>query len=98
MKSVRYVAVLGLVAVCFAILGRLFYLDSYYYSHAPRQADVASGIICPINVHHGTTVYLSVEQWRWFESPISVTLNGVVFLASACGAYVLNRRWKLMGP
>jgi hypothetical protein len=96
-KVIRYIAVLGLVGICFGILGRLFYLDWYYYCYAPRKSDAIHGLVYPANVHHGTTVYLTAQQWRWFESPTNECVCVVAFAASAFGAYALNRRWRVFG-
>jgi hypothetical protein len=77
------------------ILCRLIYLDGYYHNHAPRREDTTSGAVVPVHVYHGTTVYLTAEQWLWFDSPTSMAVQSVVFLGAGTIAVVLNRRWKV---
>lgn len=96
MKALRFVLVLGLLGIPLGILGRLIYLDGYYYSSAPRVRDAATGAVVPVQVHHGTTVFLTNEQWRLFESPTAVNVQIVAFLLGAAAAFVLNRRWKIL--
>ena len=83
-----------LMGISFGILGRLIYLDAYYYDHAPRRQDSASGAVVPVHVHHGTTVYLTSAQSMWFTSPTSMAVQIVVFLGAGAIAVALNRRWK----
>ena len=97
MKALRYVMLLGLLGVPFGILGRMIYLDSYYYQSAPRAPDLVRGAVVPVNVHHGTTVFVTSEEWRRFESPTAVAVQCTAFLLGAAAASVLNRRWKLLG-
>jgi hypothetical protein len=94
-KVARYIVVIGLIAVCFGILGRFLYLDWYYYGHAPRKADVVQGHVFPAHVNHSTTVYLTAEQWRWFQSSTASVTFAVLFLIAAAGASVLNRKWRV---
>jgi hypothetical protein len=95
MKTIRYIVVLGLLGICFGILGCLFYLDWYFYNHSPRQADAAHGFVFPATVHHGATVYLTAEQWRLFQSPTSSFIWYGLFMVAAVTAYLLNRRWRV---
>jgi hypothetical protein len=96
MKIIRYVILFGLMAICFGLLGAAFYFDSYFYVHSPKEPDQLHGYVYPAIVHHGAKVYLSAEQWRWFESTDAKTCYSLLFLAAATGAYLLNQRWKLL--
>src|SRR5437867_3894148 len=96
MKIIRYMILFGLIAICFGILGAGFYFDSYFYCYSPREPDPLHGYIYPAIVHHGAKVYLSEEQWRWFESPRVATGYCLLFLGAALGAHVVNQRWKLL--
>ena len=95
MRALRYVLLFGLLCVPFGILGRMIYLDSYYYARAPRAPDLARGAVLPVNVHHGATVFLTSEEWRRFQSPTAVAVQSTVFILGAAAAGVFNRRWKL---
>ena len=75
--------------------GRSIYLDCYYYAYAPRQADPASGAVVPVTIHHGAKVFLTEEQWRWFDSPYASVLQFSVCLAAAVGAHLLDKRWRV---
>jgi hypothetical protein len=96
MKALRYVIVFGLLGIPFWILGRMIYLDSYYYASAPRVPDLARGAVVPVNVHHVATVFLTSEEWRRFQSPTAVAVQCTAFILGAAAASVLNRRWKLL--
>jgi len=96
MKALRYVLLFGLLGVPFGILGRMIYLDSYYYASAPRAPDLARGAVVPVNVHHGATVFLTSEEWRRFQSPAAEAVQCTAFLLGAVAAFMLNRRWKLL--
>jgi hypothetical protein len=96
MKALRYVLLFGLLGVPFGILGRMIYLDSYYYASAPRAPDLARGAVVPAKVHHGATVFLTSEEWCRFRSPTAEAVQCTAFLFSAVAAFMLNRRWKLL--
>ena len=96
MKALRYVLLFGLLGIPFGILGRMIYLDSYYYASAPRAPDLPRGAIVPVNVHHGATVFLTTEEWRRFQSPTAVAVQCIAFILGAAAAFALNRRWKLL--
>jgi hypothetical protein len=96
MKALRYLLLFGLLGIPFGILGRAIYLDNYYYASAPRARDPARGAVMAVNVHHGTTVFLTDEEWRCFESPTAIAVQCTAFLLGAAAASVLNRRWKLL--
>ena len=87
---------LGLLGIPLGILGRMIYLDSYYYASAPRAPDSARGAVVPVNVHHGATVFLTSDEWRRFQSPTAVAVQCTAFLLGAAAAFVLKRRWNLL--
>src|SRR6266705_2210774 len=95
MRVVQRFIVLVLIALFFGIIGRSIYLDCYYYAYAPRQADPASGAVVPVTIHHGAKVFLTKEQWRWFDSPYASVLQFSVCLAAAVGAHLLDKRWPV---
>jgi hypothetical protein len=96
MKALRYVLLFGLLGIPFGILGRLIYLDSYYYATAPRAPDLSRGAVVPVNVHHGATVFLTSEEWGRFQSPTAEAVQFTGFALAATAAFMLNRRWKLL--
>jgi hypothetical protein len=96
LRAIRYLVVLGLVAISFGIVGRLIYLDGYYYANAPRREDRARGAVIPVTVHHGARVFLTQDEWGHFESPTAFAIQMVVFGGAAAAASVLNRRWKIL--
>jgi hypothetical protein len=93
-RVIRYIVVLGLLGISFGILGRSIYLDGYYYLHAPRREDRARGAVVPVTVHHGTRVFLTLDEWGRFDSPTAVAVQSTVFLGAAAVACVLNQKWK----
>jgi hypothetical protein len=95
MKVLQRFIVFALVALAFGISGRFIYLDYYYYAYAPRQADPASGAVVPVTIHHGAKVFLTEEQWRWFDAPNASVLQFSMFLAAAVAAYLLGKRWRV---
>ena len=95
MEGLRRVIVVGLVTICFVVLGRLIYLDYFYFAHAPRFVDPGLGATVPVTVHHGARVYLTVSQWTWFQSPEAMIVQCTLFLGAMVAAYALNRRWKV---
>jgi hypothetical protein len=97
MKLFRQIVVLGLLGIPFGILGRAFYLDGYYFENAPRAQEPVRGAVVPVNVHHGTTVFLTREEWRFFGSPTADTVQTCVFTVAAFAAFFLNQKWRVLG-
>lgn len=93
MKAVHKLIVVGLIGVCFGILGGLFGAEAYFRAYSPRRPDPDHGYTYPVSVQERTPVYLNARQWYWFESPTSEMIYWPSFAVSACGAYFLNKRW-----
>lgn len=96
MKALRYITVLGLLCIPLGVLGRRIYLDGYYYEKAPRTRDPVKGAIVPLTFHHGTKVFITEEQWRRDWSPKAESIELTAFVLGTLGAFVLNRRWKVL--
>ena len=72
------------------------YLDAYYYSNAPRVAEITRGAVIPAHIHHGAKVFLTERQWRYFGSPTGNAIQVLIFIGAAVLGALLNRRWKVL--
>jgi hypothetical protein len=88
--ALRKTVVIALIAVCFATLAFVMYLDEHFYQTRPRQPEPQTGRIHPQWIHHGTRVHLTRVEKLPFD------LSWYVGLLSAATAYLLNQRWKVI--
>lgn len=103
-KVIRYAIVISLFGACIGIAVRGQYLSSYYYLHAPRQADSSLGAVFPIIIHHGGAknsnpiqVYLTEKEWHGF-SPTSDAIYAGIFTVALVAGFVLGFRWNILKP
>lgn len=78
-----------LFVVAAAFCSYIFYLDSFYFENAPREALTAQGRVHPQFIHHGTKIFLTEQEAFNFK---------VLFPSNSIGSFLiaglLDLRWK----
>ena len=90
-KLLQKAIVVLLIALCFATLGVTIYLDEHFYRTRPRYSQPEEGRVYPQWIHHGTQVYLTRLERAPFD------YSWYVFAVCMISAYLLNRRWQVIG-
>jgi hypothetical protein len=92
MGIVRKIIIFVLIAVAVCSVAWLIFLDFYFYACSSRSPDPTHGFVYPVNVHHGTTVYLNSKQFRWFSEPALTIYFTGGFLAATFEGDLGRRR------
>ena len=94
MRIFRYLIFGGLLLLLLGNGIRYVYLREHYFQMAPREPNPRSGVTYRINANGGS-VYLSREEWLWFDS-FAFKVGEVCGMFGVGGIlYLLNQRWKI---